>query len=112
MIRANRKTAPLKEAIIKAVDDCIAQSILKDILIKLKQEVVGMLLAEWDLDTAMDVCKEESFEEGMEKGMEKGMKKGMEKGILKTARAMKEKGADIGFIAEVTELPIDTILNL
>jgi hypothetical protein len=100
MIRANRKTAPLKEAIIKAVDDCIAQNILKDILIKLKQEVVGMLLAEWDLDTAMDVCKEECFEEGMEKG------------ILKTARAMKEKGADIGFIAEVTELPIDTILNL
>jgi predicted transposase/invertase (TIGR01784 family) len=104
MIRANRKTAPLKEAIIKAVDDCIAQNILKDILVKLKQEVVGMLLAEWDLDTAMDVCKEESFEEGMEKGVEKG--------ILKTARAMKEMGLDIGTIAKATELPIDTILNL
>jgi len=58
------------------------------------------LLTDWDLDTALDVSKEEGIEIGMEKER------------LKNARAMKEKGADIGFIAEVTNLPIDTILKL
>jgi predicted transposase/invertase (TIGR01784 family) len=108
MIRANRKTAPLKEAIIKAVEDCIAQNILKDILIKLKQEVVGMLLAEWDLDTAMDVCKEESFEEGMEKGMERGKVEAK----VDTARRLLSLGIDVNIISQATELPVDTILKL
>jgi len=55
-----------------------------------------MLLAEWDLDVALEVREEE----------------GIEKGVLKTACAMKEKGLDIGLIAEITKLPIDTILDL
>ena len=96
MIRENRKTMPLNEAIRKAVTDCINQNVLKTFLEKHKQEVETMLLTEWDMDTALDVSKEE----------------GMEIERLKIARAMKEKGADVNFIAEVTNLPIDTIINL
>jgi hypothetical protein len=105
-VRENRinKNMVLNEAMRKAVEDCIAQNILKGFLTKHKQEVIGMLLAEWDLDTALAVRGEESFEEGKAEGMKDG--------VLRTARAMKERGADIHFIAEVTELPIDTILNL
>jgi hypothetical protein len=101
-VRENRinKNMELKEAMRKAVEDCIAQDILKKFLTQHKQEVIGMLLAEWDLDTALAVRGKESFLEG--KAEER----------LRTARAMKERGADIHFIAEVTELPIDTILNL
>jgi hypothetical protein len=55
-----------------------------------------MLLTDWDLDTALDVSKEE----------------GIEIGVMKTARAMKEKGFDINTIVEVTELPVDVILKL
>jgi len=95
-IRENRKTMPLKEAIHKAVADCIDQNVLKTFLEKHKQEIETMLLTDWDWDTALEVRKEE----------------GMEKGLEKAARAMKEKGADIGFIVEVTGLSVDTILNL
>jgi predicted transposase/invertase (TIGR01784 family) len=109
-VRANRinKNMVLNEAMRKAVEDCIAQNILWEFLTKHKQEVIGMLLAEWDLDTALDVRGEERFMEGMEAGMEAGM----EKGVLRAARAMKEMGLDICTIAKATELPIDTILNL
>jgi len=55
-----------------------------------------MLLTEWDWDTALEVRKEEGEEIATER----------------IARAMKEKGADVNFIAEVTNLPIDTILKL
>jgi AAA15 family ATPase/GTPase len=101
-VRENRinKNMELKEAMRKAVEDCIAQNILKEFLTKHKQEVIRMLLAEWDLDTALAVRGEESFMEG--KAEER----------LRTARAMKERGLDISVIAEVTELSIDTILNI
>jgi len=67
-----------------------------------------MLLKDWDWDRAMDVRGKEYREEGIEIGMEKGEAIASEK----IARAMKEKGADVNFIAEVTNLPIDTILKL
>jgi len=66
MIRENRKTMPLKEAIRKAVDDCIKQNALKSFLLKHREEVMGILLTEWDMDTALDVSKEECFEMGVE----------------------------------------------
>jgi len=63
-----------------------------------------LLLTEWDLDTALEVRKEE--------GMEKSIEIGIERGMERAARAMKDKGMDVGTIAEVTGLSIDTILKL
>jgi predicted transposase YdaD len=63
-----------------------------------------MLTAEWKLEDAVKVSRME--------GEKRGEEKGMEIAAEKIARAMKEKGADINFIAEVTNLPIDTIQRL
>jgi len=100
MIRENRKTMPLKEALRKAVEDCIRLNILKEFLLKHREEVMGLLLTEWDMDTALEVSKEEGFEKGVEIGVET------------VARAMKEEGMDVSTIARITGLPVNTILNL
>jgi len=91
MIRENRKTMPLDEAIRKAVTDSINQNVLKTFLEKHKQEIETMLLTDWDWNVALDVSKEEGFEMGWDKGMEKG------KGIAaeKIAHAMREEGIDV-----------------
>ena len=96
MIRENSLTMPPNKALGKAVDDCIEQNVLRGFLLKHREEVIGMLLTEWDWDTALKVSKKEGFEDGMERA----------------ARAMKDKGMDVGTITEVTGLPVDTILNL
>ena len=96
MIRENRKTMPMKEAIRKAVKDSIDQNVLKKFLEKHKQEVETMLLTDWDWDTALEVRKEEGEEIATER----------------IARAMKEDGMDVSTIARLTNLPIDTILKL
>jgi hypothetical protein len=103
-IHRNGKTMNHTEAVCTAVEDCIAQNVLKEFLLKHRKELVDMLVKEWDWDTARRVSKEEGFEEGVEVGLERA--------TLRNALAMKEKGIDIGTIAEVTGLPIDTILNL
>jgi HD-like signal output (HDOD) protein len=43
---------------------------LKDILEVHASEVVNMLLAEWNLDDALAVCRKEAREEGKEEGRE------------------------------------------
>ncbi len=59
-----------------------------------------MLTAEWKLEDALRIRGEEAEKRGEEIAAEK------------IARAMKEEGADVNFIAKVTNLPIDTIQRL
>lgn len=58
-VREYEKDMPLKEAIKKAVRNCIDNNILKEFLIKHEPEVVDMLFEEWDMDTALKVREEE-----------------------------------------------------
>ena len=55
---------------------------------------------------------EKGMEKGIEKGMEKGMEMGIEKGRYIVAKSLWLKGADINFIAQVTELPLDAIKKI
>jgi len=96
MIREYRKAMGLEEAIAKAVIDCINQNVLKEFLAKHKQEVVNMLISEWNMDIALEV-----------RGEEKAMEKAME-----IAKKMKDRGDDVNSIVEVTGLTVDEVLKL
>jgi predicted transposase/invertase (TIGR01784 family) len=99
-VRENEKTMSRKEAIKKAVVDCINQNILKTFLENHKREVVGMLLHEWDLGQAVAVAKEE------------GEELGMRKRTMEFAQKMKDKGKSIDEIIEMTGLTVDDVLKL
>jgi len=108
MIRENRKTMSLEEAIRKAVEDSIDRNVLKTFLLKHKQEIETMLLTDWDWNVALDVSKEEGFEMGEKKGFEKGL----EEARREDARAMREEGIDVNTISRITGFSVDTIINL
>ena len=40
-------------------------------------ELMSLMLEEWNMEDALKYSKQEGIEEGMEKGIEKGMKNGM-----------------------------------
>lgn len=68
-IRQNQKQgAALREAVETAVDSCIRQGILTDILLGNKAEVTNMILQEYDEDLHIRNEKEISFQDGYEKG--------------------------------------------
>jgi predicted transposase/invertase (TIGR01784 family) len=98
----------LREAITRAVVDCIDNNILKKFLETNKPEVINMLLTEWDINTALRVRGEEGRERGREEGREEGIMEGTER----VARALLAKGMDKNEVAEVTGLTIDDILRL
>jgi len=107
-VREYRKTMSLGLAVDRATEECIKDGILVDYLSSHRKAVRNMLTAEWKLEDALKVRGEEAEERGEKRGLERGEVIAAEK----IARAMKEKGADVNFIAEVTNLPIDTVQRL
>jgi len=100
-VRENEKTMSLKDAITKAVTDCIEQNVLKTFLQNHKWEVIGMLLHEWNLKDAVAYAEE------------RGMEKGGRKRAIKIARNLKNTGRlTIDEIAQASGLTVDDVLRL
>ncbi len=70
----------ISDAVSKAIDECIAEDILKDFFLANRQEVIDMGLFGYTVEGHMQELQDESFEKGVEKGVEKGIKQGIEKG--------------------------------
>ena len=72
--------------------------------------------AEWNLEDAIAVAREDGLEEGRTKGLEEGREEGIEKGRanekLEIARNLLTEGATLDFIQKITGLDIETIKNL
>ncbi len=72
LVREYAKTMDRSTAIIKAIDDCISQNVLKDFLKTNSSEVRNMLFAKWDWDVAKEVWQEEAREDGIVIGEVRG----------------------------------------
>ncbi len=62
-----------REAVEQAVDECIRNNILADILRKNRGEIVDSILTEWDENEYREFLKEESWKEGCEAGRIEGI---------------------------------------
>jgi len=54
----------------------------------------------------------QGLEDATNKGIKEGIKEGILEGLERTAKRMKEKGADIDYIIEMTGLDLETIEKL
>lgn len=104
-VREYSKTMDISEAVEKAIEECIKNDVLKDLLTKFRAEVKHMSLTEYDEELHERVLREESREEGMEKGMEKGEMKT----LLFLVNKKVSKGKSTEEIAEELELDIFTV---
>lgn len=87
-IRQNQKQgSTLRDAISTAVDSCIQQGILTDILLGNKAEVTNMILQEYDEDLHIRNEKEISYQDGFEEGC----RISQDKIIMEKKRADSEK---------------------
>lgn len=67
-VRAYKKNMPLDRAVDRAVNECIAQGILRDFLLQNKAEVKRMSIFEYNEENVRRVLREEAYEDGMEEG--------------------------------------------
>ncbi|MDR1481983.1 MAG: hypothetical protein LBI74_05095, partial [Synergistaceae bacterium] len=103
-------------AIGQAVNNCVERGILAEFLRVNASEGINLLIAEFKMEEAVKVWKEEGIEIGMEKGMEKGIeigkKEGMEKGKFEVARKMLARKMSVSDIVEMTGLNEKDVLSL
>ncbi len=84
-----------EEAVKKAVDQCIAEGLLADILLKNKAEVIALFLTEYDEQAQRELDREEAREEGRERG--KYIK------VILNARKKLQKGISVEEAADMLE---------
>lgn len=110
LIRKNQSEGmDISDAVNRAVDDCIRQGILAEVLAKHKTEVVGMLLTEYNETETMEQLRSASERRGMEKGLQKGLQKGAQDIALRMLQAGRYA---LDEIAAITGLSVDELKHL
>lgn len=72
IVRDYSKEMPLKDAVIKAVNECIRENILREFLVEQKSEVFKMSIYEFDEEREMRLIREDEREIGKEEGIKIG----------------------------------------
>lgn len=108
-VRKNEKSGmSLEDAVNLAVDSCIEEGILADILRKNRAEVRDLILYEYDEQRQLALAREGAMKAGLAKGQELGMEKGMESGRyaekVALIRKMMTRGFDLPAIADMLDV--------
>ena len=99
-IRENQASGKtLEGAISAALEDCLAQGYLTELLTTYRREVTGMLLYEYDERKHL----KNTYEEGIQKGMRTGQYKGRQQKAYQAARNLYRRGFSIKDIAGILE---------
>ena len=110
-VRRWKKTDPQK-GFQKAIEECIANDILRDYLKRKTKEVLNMLLAEYDYETDIAVQRAEEREIAFAEGISQGISQGVYKNKLETAKNLAEMGFTVEAIAKATGLSCEEIEKL
>jgi hypothetical protein len=95
-VRELEGTGDREGAMAAAVRWCIRHGVLKGFLEEHGTEVMNMLMAEWKLEDALVVEREEGREEGLERGLEQGLERGLEQGLERGLEQGLERGLERG----------------
>lgn len=91
-VRSYEKSMPIKEAVERAVDECIQEGILRDFLMHEKAQVVSMSIFEFDQELHDKTLFEDGKAEGMKEGVLSALINLVRDGLLDQAEAAKRAG--------------------
>ena len=76
-LRTCEKNMGREEAVRYTVDTCIREGILRDFLLKYREEAIEMCIFEYDEEETLRQLGQQSYEEGVAAGIEQGRKEGV-----------------------------------
>ena len=80
-LRTCEKSMGREEAVKHTVDTCIREGILRDFLLKYREEAIEMCIFEYDEKETLRQLGQQSYEEGVAAGIEQGRTEGVTIGI-------------------------------
>lgn len=94
----------VETAVRQAMEECLREEILVDVLTRCKTEVLEVLLTEYNEEETREYLRREAIEEGLEQGLKQGLEQGLEQGIkalIETCQKFKVSEQDT--ISQVAE---------
>ena len=76
-----KENLEMKDAVEKAVTECIKEGILEDFLRRNRAEVVSVSIFEFDEEKEWKKIRESEYQYGVEDGIEQGIEQGIERGL-------------------------------
>jgi len=86
--------ADLTAALSLAIEDCIQNGILPEILKRERMIIMSFILSEFDEEAYVKVVREDGFEEGFEEGFGNGFRSGQQKHLDLTSKLLAQKRYD------------------
>ena len=86
-----------EQAISKAIDDCIQNNILRDILQKERLRVMASILSEFDEVGYKEMIRQEAYEDAYEEGHEAGLEGGREQELAHGVKSYIKLAQSIGY---------------
>ena len=93
---AAKQNVSLESAMTQAVDECIAEGILADFLLKNKTEVIKVSIYEYDKEFEEKKLRKAEYEAGRQDGIEIGRQDGIEIGRRNGIEIGRQDGIEIG----------------
>jgi len=109
---ADKKEYDLTQAITLAIQECLQEGILEDILLTQRNEVMSMVLSTFDKELYEKDLKEEAFEEGYDQGYGQGLDTGAYQKLCSLIYKKLDKGLNEYEIADLLEEDITTVKNI
>lgn len=102
-VRRLQKTSDIEAAVRQAVDECIAENILREFFQEHKDEVVGMSIWEFNEELYLEAVREDAMENGHNKGLREGCQQGILQNRLDLICRKLKKGKSAEQIADELE---------
>ncbi len=107
-----KQDSNMKSAITQAMDECVREGVLQDILTKQRAEVLGMVLSTFNKELYEKTLKEDAYSEGHEAGLKQGQKEGAHEKMCDLIRVKLSKGKTTEEIADALEEDIEVVQKL
>ena len=106
----------VEDAVDAAMDFCISEGILPDILSPHRAEVIALFLTDYDEQSHMEMERDEWLERGLEQGLEQGLAQGLAQGkylsLINLTRKKMIKSHSPETIAELLEENVHLIKKI
>ncbi|MGN0328150.1 MAG: hypothetical protein ACI4D4_04130, partial [Lachnospira sp.] len=109
----SEESEDIRSAINKAIDRCINEDVLRDILVNQRAEVLEIMFTEYDMEKHMKVVRkdgyDDGFNDGRNEGFSEGHNSGFNEGIAQIIINMSKKGKSPDEISNLTDTDINLV---
>ncbi len=94
-VRGYAEQMPIKEAVERAITECIREDILADFLKQNRAEAIKVSIYEYNEEQHLATVRSEGYEDGLNEGLERGISQGIMQSILELLEDLGEVPCEI-----------------